>query len=170
MWKDSIIKCTNQYQYWEWPTCKVRRTEEWPTQVSTSFEQEHKSKWWLNVGSINSIYKTGTSLWHKRHQQRLHRDWKLNQSVEINSENEPPFLLNKGILRRQMDKCSVTLAKNMHVKLFQNMFWFYFATWKCILVEILTTNRLISLTTNYNWSCKIVNNGDWKWSCNKKLY
>ena len=37
-------------------------------------------------------------------------------------------------------------------------------------VEILTSNRLISLTTNYNWSCKIVNNGDWKWSCNTKLY
>ena len=35
----------------------------------------------------------------------------------VNSEKEPPFLLNKGILRRQMDKCSVTLAKNMHVKL-----------------------------------------------------
>ena len=28
---------------------------------------------------------------------------------------EPPFLLNKGILRRQMDKCYVTLAMNMHV-------------------------------------------------------
>ena len=39
---------------------------------------------------------------------------------------EPPFLLNEGILLRQMDKCSVTLAKNMHVKLLkfhmQNMF------------------------------------------------
>ena len=30
---------------------------------------------------------------------------------------EPPFLLNEGILHRQMDKCSVTLAKDMHVKL-----------------------------------------------------
>ena len=30
---------------------------------------------------------------------------------------EPPFLLNEGILYRQMDKCFVTLAKNMHVKL-----------------------------------------------------
>ena len=28
---------------------------------------------------------------------------------------EPPFLLNKGILHRQMDKCSVILANNMHV-------------------------------------------------------
>ena len=28
---------------------------------------------------------------------------------------ELPFLLNEGILPRQMDKCSVTLAKNMHV-------------------------------------------------------
>ena len=35
----------------------------------------------------------------------------------VNSEKEPPFLLNKGILRRQMDKCSMTLANNMHVKL-----------------------------------------------------
>ena len=43
---------------------------------------------------------------------------------------DPPFLLNEGILRRQMDKCSVTLAENMHVKLLkfhmQNMFLFYF--------------------------------------------
>ena len=35
----------NQYQCQEWPTCKVKRTEEWPTQVSTSFEQEHKGEW-----------------------------------------------------------------------------------------------------------------------------
>ena len=43
---------------------------------------------------------------------------------------ETLFLLNIGILHRQMDKCSVTLAKNMHVKLLkfhmQNMFSFYF--------------------------------------------
>ena len=37
--------------------------------------------WWLNEGSIDSIYKTETSLRHRRHRQRLHRDWKLNQSV-----------------------------------------------------------------------------------------
>ena len=30
-------------------------------------------------------------------------------------EKGAPFLLNEGILRRQMDKCSVTLDKNMHV-------------------------------------------------------
>ena len=46
---------------------------------------------------------------------------------------EPPFLLNEGILRRQMDKCSVTLAKNMHVKLLkfhmQNMFLILFPLW-----------------------------------------
>ena len=39
---------------------------------------------------------------------------------------EPPFLLNEGILPRQMDKYSVTLAKNMHIRLLkfhmQNMF------------------------------------------------
>ena len=44
----------------------------------------------------------------------------------VKLEKGSPFLLNKGILRRQMDKCSVTLAKNMHVKLLkfhmQNMF------------------------------------------------
>ena len=34
----------------------------------------------------------------------------------VNSEKGAPFLLNEGILRRQMDKCSVTLAKNMHVQ------------------------------------------------------
>ena len=28
---------------------------------------------------------------------------------------EPPFLVNKGILHLQMDKCYVTLVKNMHV-------------------------------------------------------
>ena len=39
----------------------------------------------------------------------------------INSEKEPPFLLNKGILCRKMDKCSVTLAKNMHVKLLNSI-------------------------------------------------
>ena len=39
-----------------------------------------------DAGSIDSIYKTGTSLQHRRHQQRLHKDWKLNQSVAINSE------------------------------------------------------------------------------------
>ena len=30
-------------------------------------------------------------------------------------KREPPFLVNEGILYLQMDKCSVTLAKNMHV-------------------------------------------------------
>ena len=44
----------------------------------------------------------------------------------VNSEKGAPFLLNERILCRQMDKCYVTLAKNMHVKLLkfhmQNMF------------------------------------------------
>ena len=35
----------------------------------------------------------------------------------VNSEKGAPFLVNEGILYLQMDKCSVTLAKNMHVKL-----------------------------------------------------
>ena len=34
---------------------------------------------------------------------------------------EPPFLLNEGVLPRQMDKCSVTLAKNMHFKLLNSI-------------------------------------------------
>ena len=34
---------------------------------------------------------------------------------------EPPFLLNKGILPQQMDKCSLTLAKNMHVQLLNSI-------------------------------------------------
>ena len=39
--------CMNQYQYRECLTCKVKRTEEWPNQVSTSFEQEmvHTDQW-----------------------------------------------------------------------------------------------------------------------------
>ena len=39
---------------------------------------------------------------------------------------EHPFLLNEGILLQQMDKFSVTLAKNMHIRLLKfhmhNMF------------------------------------------------
>ena len=34
---------------------------------------------------------------------------------------EPPFLLNKGMLPQQMDKSSVTLAKNMHFKLLNSI-------------------------------------------------
>ena len=44
MWKDSIKMCSNQDKYWEWPTCKVKKTKEWPTQASTYFEHEHKGK------------------------------------------------------------------------------------------------------------------------------
>ena len=44
----------------------------------------------------------------------------------VNLEKGAPFLLNKGIPHRQMDKCYVTFAKNTHVKLLkfhiQNMF------------------------------------------------
>ena len=50
--------------------------------------------------------------------------WKTE--VLSTQRREPPFLLNEGILRRQMDKCYVTLAKNTHVKLLkfhmQNVF------------------------------------------------
>ena len=34
---------------------------------------------------------------------------------------EPLFLLNEGILPWQMDKCSVTLAKDMHVNLLNSI-------------------------------------------------
>ena len=39
----------------------------------------------------------------------------------VNLEKGTPFLLNEGILHRQMDKCSVTLAKNTHVKLLNSI-------------------------------------------------
>ena len=39
----------------------------------------------------------------------------------VNSEKGAPFLLNEGILHRQMDKCSVSLAKNTHVKLLNSI-------------------------------------------------
>ena len=38
-------KVHDKYQYQEWLTCKVKRTEEWSIQVSTSFEQENKGEW-----------------------------------------------------------------------------------------------------------------------------
>ena len=38
-----------------------------------------------------------------------------------NQRREPPLLLKKGILHQQMDKCFVTLAKNMHVKLLNSI-------------------------------------------------
>ena len=34
---------------------------------------------------------------------------------------EPPFFLNEGILPQQMDQCSLTLAKNTHVKLLNSI-------------------------------------------------
>ena len=39
----------------------------------------------------------------------------------LTQRREPPFLLNEGILHWQMDKCSITLAKNMHVKLLNSI-------------------------------------------------
>ena len=39
----------------------------------------------------------------------------LTEGLSTQRREGAPFLLNEGILRRQMDKCSVTLAKNMHV-------------------------------------------------------
>ena len=34
---------------------------------------------------------------------------------------EPPFVLHEGKLLRQMGKCHMTLAKNMHVKLLNSI-------------------------------------------------
>ena len=39
----------------------------------------------------------------------------------LTQRREPPFLLNEGILPRQMDKCSMTLAKNLHVKVLNSI-------------------------------------------------
>ena len=33
----------------------------------------------------------------------------------LSTQRREPRFLNEGILQREMDKCSVTLAKNMHV-------------------------------------------------------
>ena len=42
-------------------------------------------------------------------------------TINLEKGVPPHSSLNKGILRRQMDKCSVTLAKNMHVKLLNSI-------------------------------------------------
>ena len=55
--------------------------------------------------------------------------WIQNEKKELGwkteglstQRREPPFLLNEGILHRQMDKCSITLAKNMHVKILNSI-------------------------------------------------
>ena len=39
----------------------------------------------------------------------------------VNSKKGAPFPINEEILHLQMDKCSVTLAKNMHVKLLDSI-------------------------------------------------
>ena len=39
----------------------------------------------------------------------------------VNLEKGAPFIVNEGILYLQMDKCSMTLAKNMHVKLLNSI-------------------------------------------------
>ena len=44
-----------------------------------------------------------------------------NRGTFKSEKGAPPFLLNKGILPWKMDKCSLTLAKNMHVKLLNSI-------------------------------------------------
>ena len=53
---------------------------------------------------------------------------------------EPPFLLNEGILHQQMDKCSVNLAKNMHVKLLNSICIACF-NFISIMLDCLSMNR-----------------------------
>ena len=49
------------------------------------------------------------------------KEWGWQTKRLLTQRREPPFLLNEGILHRQMDKCSVTLAKNMHIKLLNSI-------------------------------------------------
>ena len=53
---------------------------------------------------------------------------------------ESPFLLNEGILPQQMDKCYVTLAKNMHVKLLNSICRTCF-DFISIMIDCLSMNR-----------------------------
>ena len=59
---------------------------------------------------------------------------------------EPPFLLNEGILPRQMDKCFVTLAKNMHVKLLNSIYRACF-DFISIMTDCLSMNRAYMVHT-----------------------
>ena len=40
----------------------------------------------------------------------------------VNSDKGAPFPRNEGMLPQKMDKCYVTLAKNMHVKLLNSIY------------------------------------------------
>ena len=54
---------------------------------------------------------------------------------------EPPFLLKEGILARQLDKCSMTLDNNMHVKLLNSICRACF-DFISIMVDCLSMNRV----------------------------
>ena len=56
-------------------------------------------------------------VWDMEHKKEL--GWKTEGLST--QRREPPFLVNEGILYLQMDKCSVTLAKNMCVKLLNSI-------------------------------------------------
>ena len=58
----------------------------------------------------------------------------------LTQRREPPFLLNEGILPRQIDKYSVTLAKNMHVKLLNSVCRTCFG-FISIMIDWLSMNR-----------------------------
>ena len=49
------------------------------------------------------------------------KSWGWKTEGLSTQRREPPFLLNEGILPQKMDKCSMTLAKNMHVNLLNSI-------------------------------------------------
>ena len=78
--------------------------------------------------------QTGTSLRHRRHWQRLHRDWKLNQSMETNSDRRVRLLKSNYDPTNGCDiQCSVrrwhnsTAAKDSIFPF--PYFWFFIFLW-----------------------------------------
>ena len=68
------------------------------------------------------------------------RIWGWQTKGLSTQRREPPFLLNEGILHQQMDKCSVSLAKNMHVKLLNSICRWCF-DFISIMTDCLSMNR-----------------------------
>ena len=63
---------------------------------------------------MDYVGKTGVNMKCKKE-----LGWKTNGIST--QRRDTPFLLNEGILPWKMDKCSLTLAKNMHVKLLNSI-------------------------------------------------
>ena len=72
---------------------------------------------------------------------------------------EPPFLLNEGTLHRQMDKCYVILAKNMHVKLLNSICRTCF-DFISIMTNCLSMNR--AYMAHIEKGCTLSRCGSWK--------